>query len=142
MGRFSALLISLCIAVAFGETPSPSQNPTHVPTPKTPTPNPTISSHPTNTPFPTAQPTPLPTYQPTPSPTASPTLLPSINVECSSARCSDLSWNNAVSFGSASVCGESDKSPLSGCSGEVKQFLSVLFYFFIFRCSMIFCTDV
>ncbi|MEZ4264879.1 MAG: hypothetical protein R3F39_00770 [Myxococcota bacterium] len=37
----------------------------------------------------------------------------------SASSCAQLSWPNAPDFGSPTVCGESDKAPLAGCSGPV-----------------------
>ena len=33
--------------------------------------------------------------------------------------CTDLGWTNADTYGSSAVCGESDLSPLAGCSGSL-----------------------
>ena len=111
----------------------PTKRPTHLPTavptslPST-THQPTISSAPTITLTPSETPTvsQKPTGQPTPPPTAGPTYLPSeapthiptVQLECSKKRCSELNWV-IDKFGTSAVCGASDEAPLTGCSGKV-----------------------
>eukprot|EP00930_Biecheleria_cincta_P098874 TRINITY_DN9052_c0_g1_i1.p1 TRINITY_DN9052_c0_g1~~TRINITY_DN9052_c0_g1_i1.p1 ORF type:complete len:590 (+),score=67.64 TRINITY_DN9052_c0_g1_i1:63-1832(+) len=70
------------------------------------------------TPGPTPVPTPVPTSLPTPQTTSAPTPQPT-KAGTSASSCEDLGWTNALKWGSESVCGESDDSPLSGCSGQV-----------------------
>jgi len=96
----------------------PSPTPTHTPTESVPSEQPTLTVKPTITPLPTPQPTPLPTAQPTPVPTPLPTYVPTIHVECSALRCSELAWDSST-WGTASVCGETDGSPFNGCSGQL-----------------------
>lgn len=54
---------------------------------------------------------------PSPQPTA-PTMTPSVSFqECSVSSCGELGW--PLKQPGDKVCGESDKAPLLGCSGEV-----------------------
>ena len=68
--------------------------------------------------FPSLVPLPVPTSVPSTVPTlAMPTTLPT-HGGCSELTCDELGWTNAASAGiSSAVCGETDGSPLSGCSG-------------------------
>lgn len=96
-------------------SPEPTHRPTPAPTPL-PTPSPTHPPTPLPSALPTVPPTPSPTHPPTYIPTPLPTLAPTVYVSCSVSTCDELGWTNAETFGSASVCGESDKG-LGGCSG-------------------------
>jgi len=96
----------------------PSPTPTHIPTESVPSEQPTLTVEPTNTPLPTPQPTPLPTAEPSPVPTPVPSYVPTIHVECSALRCSELGWDSTT-WGTSSVCGETDGPPFNGCSGQL-----------------------
>ena len=70
-----------------------------------------------------ARPVPSPTAAPDMSPISAPVTSPapapaSPPTSGGTSTCADLGWGNAASYGSTSVCGESDLS-LGGCSGAV-----------------------
>jgi len=56
---------------------------------------------------------------PTPQPTAPSPQPTSLYQDCSASTCDELGWTNAAAAGKPGVCGESDASPLTGCSGEM-----------------------
>jgi len=110
----SSTVSTRCCADAGSCTSSPTSRPSHLPS-TYPTPIPSKTHHPTISLQPTS-PSPMPsssTLEPT-QPSPAPTTI----LDCSVETCDDLGWTNGASYGSTSVCGETDALVLGGeCSG-------------------------